>query len=54
MAPYTWRNRLADLWYDLCHPITTIERNLSHRYCQRFGLVLVPVDQYERLTWWTR
>ncbi len=41
MTPYTWQQRLADLWYDICHPITTIERNLASRYCRRFDLVMV-------------
>lgn len=45
MGPVTWRERLGRLWWDARHPITTLEREITLRYCRRHKLVLTEVDE---------
>ncbi|UBV14815.1 hypothetical protein [Mycolicibacterium fortuitum] len=44
MVPLTWRERLLNLGYDVCHPITTVQRTIAQRYCRRFDLVMVDTS----------
>lgn len=38
---HNWKKRISDLWWDIRHPIETIEREIALRYCWRTGQVMV-------------
>jgi hypothetical protein len=42
MGKRTLRDRLSDLWWDIRHPIATMQRETTLRYCERTNQVLSP------------